>query len=401
MKTSTKFISIDSIVADSVLRTDAGALRPHGRGQKLIANSAKTLAIAMITLLVALADPVAAEEPALEIVMGIEFPSVEPPVDGKPVLDPDGFLVGWVTKDPSGWKEFFIGNLNDPEDPEKVEVEVEDNFSPIDFSSPSNVAPAGGKPVLNPEGVLIGWVTIDLLGDTWFTPRVPFGAMTSVGGAVTVDETGSVLWRESFIGRVDAPKKEKSEQELQADLQQIEKILEDPECGFQAVTLAEDRLKIKAELYKRKDPTPLQGAVAANGIEGLDENQALLLGEVLPSHTCQLIEQAIVGDRLKPTTMKGDVHVRLDCLSWAHQKQLDLRARDVDLACPSKIWTVINPSPRFFKRMEKFPGHKGVGDGINIVNDPTNVWVVRVKCDNATCSTTEAIDFYGCPVSSD
>ncbi|MGH8519989.1 MAG: hypothetical protein ACREU9_00795 [Gammaproteobacteria bacterium] len=150
MKTSTKFISIDSIVADSVLRTDA---RPDGRGRKAIANSAKALAIAMITLLVALADPVAAKEPLVW-----DFPSHEPPPDGKPVLNPGGFLIGWVTKDEFGkswlvnrdpswqmpseplkvtvykngsvvWNEFFVlGKLDDPEnvednepdDPEKV-----------------------------------------------------------------------------------------------------------------------------------------------------------------------------------------------------------------------------------------------------------------------------------------
>jgi hypothetical protein len=86
----------------------------------------------------------------------------------------------------------------------------------------------------------------------------------------------------------------------------------------------------------------------------------------------------------------------LRCVGWAREKEAELRAHDLGLACPTQIWTAVNPHASFFERLEKFPGSKSVGGGINIVDDPANVWVVRVKCDS-TCSQTAALDFYGCP----
>jgi hypothetical protein len=184
---------------------------------------------------------------------------------------------------------------------------------------------------------------------------------------------------------------EKSEAELQQELQQIDETLQDRDiCGMRIYTLTERRQTIIKEFHRRSDPTPLQGAVAARGIEGLTDEEAVLLEEVAPEHTCQLIAQAVLGQAPGP---------RLDmlhCVGWAREKEAELRTHDLGLACPTKIWTAVNPRPSFFERLEKFPGSKSVGGGINIVDDPANVWVVRVKCD-ITCSQTEAIDFYGCP----
>ncbi|MGH7158388.1 MAG: polymorphic toxin-type HINT domain-containing protein [Candidatus Saccharimonadales bacterium] len=239
MKTSPEFISIDSIVAASVLRTDAGTARLDRRGRKPIANSAKALAIAMITLLVALVDPVAAEDPVV-----IEFPSNEPPADGKPVLNPEGFLIGWVTKDP--------------------------------------------------------------LGNTWLTPRVPSGVMTSPPEKVTVYEGGGVFGRgELLIGKLDDPEKvednvsqiDEANSELgfyqdwlyetHEQIREREKILEDPDEGQATKETAqrqladlyaqrdyvEDRINEEEELLSRKEDreSPEQG-------EKIDEEQADPLG---------------------------------------------------------------------------------------------------------------------------
>jgi hypothetical protein len=129
---------------------------------------------------------------------------------------------------------------------------------------------------------------------------------------------------------------EKSEAELQQELQQIDETLQDRDiCGMRIYTLMERRQTIIKEFHRRSDPTPLQGAVAARGIEGLTDAEAVLLEEVAPEHTCQLIAQSTCC-----TALDGRVKRRPNSapMTWASPAPQRSGRRSILVPVSSSAW---------------------------------------------------------------